>query len=199
MDTRSDLSKFSIKIWRTFFDIYQSKSTHEYGERLNETCLLLEENINLHELKGHINSELQPSTKWRRTCTMLFLSHLADVELVTVDCDQPMLPNIVCVQHNHTKNISSIANTGEGNFCSSDKVLIQNLCYTFFRYQITDFNIIQSKRSCSLENKVAKNNSLTFSSIFQATNVDHMTFLLLQIKKHTDLYTRKFGQKVVLK
>ncbi len=119
-------------------------------------------------------------TVWRnRTCTMMFLINLADPEWISVDCNKPLLPDIVCFKQK-TKPQQVEAEMKDNKLtCFPGAILTKGHCYLFLWFdgkQATkqkDFLMCTQNTTNKIINAIIGNQKL-FQKLFSA--VSHSSF-----------------------
>ena len=80
--------------------------------------------------KERIKRNLQPASFYspRLSCTMLLISNLATPEWISIDCDEPLLDNIICVNDTFDSDLTS---TTSIFLCPDDAIIHGKSCFKF--------------------------------------------------------------------
>ena len=122
--------------------------------------------------KERIKWNLQPASFYSTglSCTMLLISNLATPEWISVDCDEPLLDNIICVNDTFDKDLI-ITKSSSIFVCPADAILHGESCFKFKWLR----NNNKNEELCQEDNMKMLSTNVDFKKefnyIFEATSV----------------------------
>ncbi len=127
-------------------------------------------NAPLSKLKLQAKQRLFPSTSSTETCTMLFLTNLAEPEWVQVSCITRYIFDIFCMESSSETELHDTSMSLQMMICSRSEIMMKQSCFQFLWYSKRQMSgeLSQNYFSTSL---VLKNRSL-FSILFNAVSTD---------------------------
>ena len=141
------------------------------------TCMVKEWPNAISSLKNNLSTHLHPMPAHSHNCVLLLMSNLAHPEWISINCDEKLLPHIVCFAHNH-----SVPSIGEimpqKSYCTGDAILVNNSCFYFLWHNISTRD--EPKKICKTLKKeyflLGTSSTDPFSIILQTTK-----YLLLKV------------------
>lgn len=155
----------------------------------------------LAKVKDMLQRNLQPSIVKNQDCVMLTFPNIASPEWVSVNCDQSLIDNIICVKESKQNNTNAVSIIK--SICPRKSFLIYGRCYHFqwFAGNKNEIEEWHVRRDIKLLDD--KNMSVqAFEYLFRAVDVNFPPILLLNPVNHSltihtyERYFNSFSWKI---